>query len=227
MMKKLLITTALAGVLGAGPALAADTALILWNGAAVDAGTGTGQVALGADNLNGVTVTLSTATRTTLPNGLREVNINIDNTDTTTQTLHLIAGANGYLGNDAEFKLSSTIFASNGASDLTGSFFVDGTDSLNGQTEAVTGVDVRNFDSLSLTGPQSFSFNGFGFDKVTGPFGLAEELTLTLAPGAGVGVQGIGMISVPEPRTWVMAALGFGLLGFVASRKSRYSRAIA
>ena len=227
MLKKLLTTMALLGALGAAPAMADNTALIIWNQAdplGASVGTGTGTASLGADNFDGVTITLSTATRSILPNGLREVNINIDNTTSTTQTLDIIAGANGFLGKGAAFKLSSTIFASNGASDLTGSFFVDSSNSLNGQTTGVTGADIKNFVSPDLLGPQSFSFNGFGSDLVSGPYGLAEELGLVLAPGAGVGVQGIGMIAVPEPRSWALMGLGFAFMAFLGFRRSRTAR---
>ena len=66
-----------------------------------------------------------------------------------------------------------------------------------------------------LTGPKSFSFNGSGVDGVTGLYGMAESLTLTLQPGAVIGVQNVSMdaSAVPEPSTWVMMGGGFALLG--------------
>ena len=227
-MKKLLIATALAGAL-ATPALADNIALTMWtNPLDIVTETGLGSVDLGPQNLDGVTVTLTTGNRLTDPNGLNEANINIDNTNKVAETLNIIVGANGYLGHSDEFKLSGTIITTGGSAELTGSYFVDGLDTLNGQTTSVVGADIRNFDSLLLTGPDSFSFNGFGAENVFGPFGLAERLTLTLQPGAAIGVQGVAMISVPEPKTWAMLVAGFAIMGLVGlrSRKDRLATII-
>jgi hypothetical protein len=207
------------------PAHAANIALTMWtNSTDIVTATGTGAVDLGPQNLDGVTITLSTGNRVTSPNGLNEANINIDNTTSSVQTLNVILGANEYLGLSDAFKLSGTIIADSGKADLKGSYFVDGADTLNGQTTSVVGTDINNFDSLSLTGPNSFSFNGVGADLVTGPYGLAERLTLTLAPGASVGVQGVAMIAVPELSTWSYAVAGFALLGLVGFGRKRSDR---
>jgi len=224
MLKKFLLSTALAGALAA-PASAANIALTMWtNPLDIVTETGVGSVDVGPQNLDGVTVTLTTGNRLTNPNGLNEANINIDNTNKVAETLNIIVGANNYLGHNDEFKLSGTIITTGGSAELLGSYFVDGLDTLNGQSTSVVGTDIRNFDSLLLTGPDSFSFNGFGADNVVGPFGLAERLTLTLQPGASVGVQGVAMIGVPEPRTWALSLIGFGLLGAVGFKRARAQR---
>jgi hypothetical protein len=188
--------------------------------------SGTGSVDVGPQNLDGISVTLSFANRFTNPNSLTGANINIDNTTTKTETLNVIFGANGYLGPSNGFALSGTILAALGGSDLLGSFFVDGGNTLNGLSTGVTGLDIGDFDSALLTGPKSFSFNGDGFDGVTGPYGLAERLTLTLAPGASVAIQGMSMeaSAVPEPKTWAMLILGFGMMAFMGARKVRKDR---
>jgi hypothetical protein len=220
-MNKLLLITALAGAL-ATPALADNIALTMWtNPLDIVTETGVGSVDLGPQNLDGVTVTLTTGNRLTLPNGLNEANINIDNTNKVAETLNVIVGANDYLGHNAEFKLSGTIITTGGAADLKGSYFVDASDTLNGQGTSVVGTDIRNFDSLTLSGPDSFSFNGFGTDSVIGPFGMAEVLSLTLQPGAAVGVQGVAMISVPEPKTWALMVVGFAVMGLAALRNRK------
>jgi hypothetical protein len=223
-MNKLLAATALA-VLFAAPAYAANIALTMWtNPSDIVTETGLGSVDVGPQNLDGVTVTLTTGNRLANPNGLNEANINIDNTNKVAETLNIIVGANGYEPKGDEFKLSGTIITTGGSAELQGSYFVDGLDTLNGQSTSVTGADIRNFDSLTLTGPDSFSFNGFGADSVLGPFGLAERLTLTLQPGAAVGVQGVAMIAVPEPKTWALSLIGFGLLGAMSFRRARQTR---
>ena len=228
-MSKLLASVAFSALLGVSSAHAvntANTAIILWNGANpsdAEAATGTGQALLASSDLDGITISLSLVNRETGPNGITESNLNIVNTTSTVQTLRIIAGANGFFGATAGFGLSATILTALGTSDLSGSFFVDHSNSLNGQTESVTGTDIDNFDSGSLTGPHSFSFNAIGLEEVAGTYGLAESLTLTLQPFAQIGVQSISMDSsaVPEPSTWAMLGAGFGLMALFGLKRKR------
>jgi hypothetical protein len=227
----LLGATLLAGLTAlAAPAMAANTAIILWNGANPgdsETGTGTGGAVLSSSDLDGITITVSNVNRETTPNGITENNVNIVNTTGTTQVLHIIAGANGFLGPSTGFGLSGTILTALGTADLAGSFFAAGDNALNGTTFSIDGVDVGNFDSGSLVGPHSFSFNGFGADALSGTYGLAESLTLTLGAGAQIGVQSISMDAtnaVPEPSTWAMGIAGFAILAGMGWKRSRKDR---
>jgi hypothetical protein len=209
------------------PVLAANTAIILWNGANVETANGFGDAQLVGSSLGGVSILASTVTRDTNPNELNEANILIVNTTSSTQTLHIIAGANGYLGPSSLFALSGAINVNSGSADLAGEYFVDGGNSLNGQTESVTGLSVNSFDSGGLLGPFSFAHNGFGTDAVSGSYGLAESLTLTLGAGASIGIQGLSIEAtgaVPEPSTWAMGIAGFGFLAFFGLNKARKDR---
>ena len=96
---------------------------------------------------------------------------------------------------------------------MSGSFLIDNDNLLNGTDEFAHGIDIKDFVSGALTGPDR-SFNGKGFDLATTPYGMTEVMDLTLAPGASVAVQGISMeaSAVPEPRTWAMMAIGFALM---------------
>ena len=211
-MKKLVLAGALLAST-AIPAAAANTAIIVWNAAdpgGAEAATGTGSASILSSSLNGVTVSVSSVLRGTNPNDLTEANINIDNTTNMVETLKIIAGANGYLGTTTGFTLTGTIGATLGGADFGVQYFADASNSLNGQTESVTGLSLNSFDSGALTGPQSFSFNGSGIDFLTSTYGLAEELTLTLQPGASVFVQGASMDAVPGP------VIGAGLPGIIA-----------
>ena len=228
-MRNLLLgATLLSGLLAVSSANAANTALILWNGANpgdAETATGTGGAQLALSDLDGITVSFSNVNRETKPNGITENNVNIINTTSTTQVLRIIAGANGFLGSNTDFGLSATILTALGKSDLSGSFFADQSNSLNGTGFTVTGTDIGDFDSGLLNGPHSFAFNALGLDSVTGPYGLAESLTLTLRPGAQIGVQSISMdAAVPEPSTWAMFIAGFAFLGLMGARKVRQDR---
>jgi PEP-CTERM motif len=230
-MKRLLLTAALLGAVGATPVYAANTALVLWNNANpgdAETASGTGAAALVGSSLDGITISVSAATRETSPaNGLSEGNITITNTTGTVQVLDIIAGANGFLGPSSLFNLTGTIGVDSGSATLGGSFFVTQSNFLNGTAAGgVTGTDIGDFLSSLLTGPKSFSFNGSGIDGVTGTYGLAESLQLTLQPGAVIGVQNVSMdaSAVPEPSTWVMMGGGFALLAALGLRKRRTPR---
>ena len=224
-MKKLLLAAALLAST-AIPAAAQNTAIILWNGADVETATGFGSADLAGSNLGGITVSLSFVNRGTNPNQLTGGNINIDNTTANVETLHMIVGADGYAGPSAHFALTGGVVGTNGASDVTGSYFIDASNSLNGTSESITGVGINAFDSGPLTGVDSFAFNGVGFDLVGGAYGMAERLDLVLQPFSGVAVQGISIEStaVPEPATWAMMALGFGGLAFFGVKRARKDR---
>jgi hypothetical protein len=210
----------------ASPAYAANTALIMWNAAHpgdAETATGTDSADLTSTSLDGITITLSAVNRGTNPNDLTEGNISITNTTSSVEVLKIVAGANGYTGPTSAFNLTGTLGVTLGTADLMGQFFADNTNSLNGQSESVIGTNLNSFDSTSLLGPRSFSFNGLGDDSVTGPYGLAEELTLTLQPGAQIFVQGMSMDAalVPEPSTWVMMASGFVMVALLGIKRKR------
>jgi hypothetical protein len=156
---------------------------------------------------------------------MTESNLFITNTTGTVQVLDIIAGTNGFLGPDNLFNASATILIGTGSAELTGQFFVSTTNTLNGtNTGPVIGTQIGGtFDSGLLTGPFAFSSNSPDVPfSVSGLYGMAEGLQLTLQPGAFVGVQSISMNAVngvPEPSTWVMMGGGFALLGLLGLRK--------
>ena len=226
---KLLTTAAILAAFTA-PAAAADSAITIWNTSnpgGAESANGTGSASVLSSSLNGVTISVSSVQKGINPNDLTEANISIDNTTGSIQTIKIIAGANGYLGPSDVFTLTGAIGATLGSSDLAGQFFTDQGDTLNGNSSlTVTGTQIGSFDSGSLTGPESFAFNGSGLSSLVSPYGLAEELTLTLAPGATVFIQGMSMdaSAVPEPGTWAMMGVGFALIGFLGLRKRRVPR---
>jgi PEP-CTERM motif len=236
-MRKILLAGTLLAGLGAliSPASASNTAITIWNAANPgdsETAIGVGQANLASSDFDGVSITLSRVNRLTNPNGMTEANINIDNNTDSVQVLRIIGGVNGLFGATHGFTLTGTVGGQNGVSDLMGSFYADGGNTLNGENFSIIGSLLKSFDSGGLSGTQSFSFNGFGPDALNGPYGLAESLTLTLQPGAGVFVQGMSMSAsaVPEPGTWAMGVVGFALmagLGWKRSRKDRLAVSIA
>jgi PEP-CTERM motif len=229
MRNLLLASTLLTGLLAASAASASNTAIIIWNQANpsdFESATGIGQANLVGSDFDGVSITLSRVNRLTTPNGMTEANINIDNNTDSVQVLRIIGGVNGLFGATHGFTLTGTVGGQNGLSDLAGDFYADGTDLLNGGGFGITGSLLKSFNSGLLTGTQSFAFNSFGPDALSGPYGLAESLTLTLQPGAGVFVQGMSMSAgaVPEPSTWAMGIAGFAIMAGLGWKRSRKDR---
>jgi hypothetical protein len=84
--------------------------------------------------------------------------------------------------------------------------------------DTVTGVPVTNPDSFSGTLTSPF-FAG-------GPFSMSESASLALIAGGSITGfnQSETSSAIPEPRTWAMLVIGFGLMGFAAMRKRRSGR---
>ena len=174
-MKRLLMATALAGVF-AGPAMAANVALTMWTDGS-DAVTESGTIGftVGNENLDGMTVDTTFALRGITSKQLTEGNVNIDNTTGSIQTLHLIVGASGFGGPDSAFKLTGSILNASGANSLSGGYFIDPTNTLNGLGMSVVGTQIGSFASGVLGDAESFSFNGVGVFAVLGNYGMAEN----------------------------------------------------
>jgi hypothetical protein len=125
---------------------------------------------------------------------------------------------------------TNIIFGSGtGTSPLSPEVVLSWTDSQGAFTETLTTVQevARNPDS-----PDSIGVTLLG--TVTGPLGsgfVDTPVSLTLSatqdggPGNTINVlftNATGVApSIPEPSTWAMVALGFGALGYVASRRRK------
>ena len=98
-MKRLLMATALASVF-AGPAMAANTALTLWNDsnpAGAETAISTDTAILSGSSLGGITIQTSGAQAVHHAEQLADrKQLFVTNTTGTVQTLDIIAGANGY-----------------------------------------------------------------------------------------------------------------------------------
>jgi hypothetical protein len=232
-MKTALLAAAALALAFAAPAHAQNTAITIWNTAnpgGAETDTATNIATVGPANLSGVTVETSIGTRVTSSfNEINGAQILLTNTTGSSQTIEIAVGAINYLGVDDRYHQSATINLQQGTADLAGSFFVDALDRFGGTSvsNASFGVNNFSFDSMTLDGPFAFSKNNLAIGPLSGPlYSMGETLKLTLSAGAVVGVQGISMTAapVPEPRTWIMALLGFGLLGIIGARKAREGR---
>ena len=80
---------------------------------------------------------------------MTESNLFITNTTGTVQTLDIFAGTNGFSGPEQSVQRLATILIASGQAELTGMFFVDPANALNGvNTGPVVGTQIGGtFDS--------------------------------------------------------------------------------
>ena len=123
----------------------------------------------------------------------------------------------GNLDSDPVATLSQS-FADVAGKTYSGSLFVlatSGGDPAANFTVAINGVTYLSLsDNINDYTQETFSFVGTGRD------------TLTLAAKTDPGewyVDDVSIGSVPEPSTWAMMMLGFGVLGFIGYRKKSCS----
>jgi hypothetical protein len=200
----------------------------MWNSDHVDdtvTESGTNKVVVGPQNFDGITTSSSFATRTeTFKSDLTTGVIDVTNTAGVGQTFNMIVGANDFSGFAFDFSFAGRYLASAGVYDLQGSFFTNSFDSLNGLSTTVTGDDFSDFDTGLMTGPHADSFSGSAINwTVQGDYGVAGRLSLFLSPGASVTIDGFSIEdqavteppAIPEPTTWVMLIVGFGMMALL------------
>jgi hypothetical protein len=133
---------------------------------------------------------------------------------------------------------------SNPFNQFDGVFFRGQIDSENGATTETVTVTVDFVDlTTSTPGSDTFTFTGvntsdigrIGFDEspTSDPYHVTS-VTFALASGAAgwnqvkqLEFSVPGTITVPEPATWALMALGFAGLGFAGYRSSRKTPALA
>lgn len=155
-------------------------------------------------------------------NELQLSSSNIINESGAPITVNLVAGDTNFIAPASFVESSGSLTFNNavgsGASSL--SFFADsantqGANPLNtpgSLLELVSGVPVTDPDSFSGTRNTAFS--------ATGPFSMTERADLSLITGGSItGFNQAMETGVPEPKTWAMLLLGFGLMAFVGARK--------
>lgn len=160
---------------------------------------------------------------------LSESNLTITNTSGARSTLDFSVGDTGFAVPVNEISMSG---AGTFESSLTGfgslSFHADPT---NTQGAAFAGdnpgVELFNPTLFITKDPQSFSGDDIhaAFTALS-PFSMTEDFSVTLpAGGSVVGLESAMTAGViPEPRTWAMMLLGFGMLAIVGLRRRKSER---
>lgn len=180
---------------------------------------------LGTENISGTLVSLTNG-RTDIPN---QASI-VKNTGDTFQSGTVIY-RNDFLNLDPEANSSvDVVFTApvNGVYDLSGSFVTDDTGTNFHDVSVTAGGVTFKYDDL--TGPgQSDTFGGaftlskgqtidFAVINRGNPYNLGTGLQATITTDA------IIPGAVPEPGTWAMMLVGFGIVGFGMRHTRKQSR---
>jgi hypothetical protein len=175
--------------------------------------------------VGGIKVVGTFAASTIHPDTLSVSNLTITNTSNTAETLLMAVGDTDFTGPTSFIRSSGsgTFTADDGGSALL-RFFASSGD-IQPATNATNLPGALEFsESLNVTNsPDSFSGTKNTPFGALGPFSMAEGGSITLAPGASLTGFNESMAAgaVPEPSTWAMLGIGFGLMGLVGYRKTR------
>ena len=191
----------------------------------------------GANNLLTVDTTVGgafvqlTLTQSTFGahNTLQLSSSNIENTGATPITVTLLASDTGFdspvrfINNSGSLTFNSNV----GAPNSTLSFFADIADAQGANPTNTPGTLLETVTGHALTDPDSFSGSRVTAFDANAPFSMTEGAALVLrADGSVTGFSQSMQTGVPEPKTWAMLALGFGLMALLGVRRRRARFAI-
>jgi hypothetical protein len=155
-------------------------------------------------------------------NALQLSSSNIENTTIAPITVTLLASDTGFTA-PASFINNSgslTFNANVGAPNSTLSFFADVLDAQGANPNNTPGALLETVAGHALTDPDSFSGSRLAAFAASDPFSMTEGASLVLrAGGSTTGFNQAMESGVPEPATWAMLILGFGLMWLGAVRK--------
>ena len=214
-MRRLLLTTALLLALPASASSALITVTITDDGTPVGTFTsGTGAISWTTSDGNFADISGDASGAPLLPLAdLSSTALNVRDTTVGTHTLVIDVLQTGVVGNGP----TESTFTTN---NLVGAADIDTTEET-----LANGVSLftKNFPAGTASG--HFGPIGVPFGHITND----EQIYTLTFTGAGSSNDTIQLTTgiVPETSTWVMMALGFGLLGLVGYGKSGHPRAMA
>jgi hypothetical protein len=153
---------------------------------------------------------------------------NIDNNNAVERTLTFVASDTNFVPPVASVLESGSLtFNQNvGAGLSTLKFWADPLNVQGANPNNTPGTLLDTVTGAAATDPDSFS------GSKTSPFAAASAFSMTegaaldvLAGGSITGFnQSMTSSAIPEPRTWAMMAVGFGLMGLMSFKRARKNR---
>jgi hypothetical protein len=184
----------------------------------------------GANNLVVVDTTIGgafvqlTLTQSTFGklNELQLSSSNIDNLTATPLTVTLLASDTNFVSPVSFINNSGSLtFNSNvGATDSTLKFFADPANGQGANPTNTPGTLLESVSGHAVTNPDSFSGSKIAVFDASAPFSMTEGASLVLrADGSVTGFNQSMQSGVPEPKTWAMMIIGFGLMALIGYRR--------
>ena len=162
-------------------------------------------------------------------NELQLSSSNIENTTGAPLTVTLLASDTNFDSPVSFIRNSGSLtFNSNvGAPDSTLKFFADTTNTQGANPTNTPGTLLESVSGAAATDPDSFSGSKIAAFDASAPFSMTEGAALVLrADGSVTGFNQAMETGVPEPKTWAMLAIGFGLMALLGVKRRRTRFAI-
>jgi hypothetical protein len=236
-MTKILAGAAVAAILAASPAHARLQLSINANGSTFSCFDGqlSCDVSGGANNLLTIDQTVGGAfVQLTLaqsafgkPNELQLSSSNIENLSGAPITIRLVAGDTGFAPPASFIRDSGSLTFNSavGSGPSSLSFFADPLNAQGANPLNTPGSLLETVTGTPTTDPDSFAGSNLAAFSALAPFSMTESASLALTTGGSItGFNQAMETVVPEPRTWAMLVLGFGLMGLFSFRRARKDR---
>ena len=155
-------------------------------------------------------------------NELQLSSSNIENLTGVPLTVTLLASDTGFAAPVSFVNNSGslTFNANVGAPDSTLKFWADATNTQGANPTNTPGSLLESVSGHALTDPDSFSGSKVAAFDASAPFSMTEGAALVLRSGGSVtGFNQAMQTGVPEPQTWAMLVLGFGVLALLGVRR--------
>jgi hypothetical protein len=227
-MNKLLVSVALLAAIGVSPADARLQLSISANGSTFSCFDGqlSCDVSGGANNLLTIDQTVGGAfVQLTLaqsafgkPDELQLSSSNIENLSGAPITIRLVASDTNFVPPVSFIRDSGSLTFNSavGSGPSSLSFFAD---PLNGQGANplnTPGTLLETVTGTPTTDPDSFSGSNVAAFSALSPFSMTESATLALTTSGSItGFNQAMETGIPEPKTWALLALGFGLMAML------------
>lgn len=187
----------------------------------------------GANNLLVVNTTIGGAfvelalaqSQSGVPDILQLSSSNITNTTGAPITVKLLASDTNFSPPIVAIKESGSLTFNDavGSGQSSLQFFADVTNTQGANPSNTPGTLLETVFGTPTTNPDSFSGSRTTAFNALAPFSMTEGASLALAGGASITGfnQAMQSTPIPEPRTWAMLLLGFGLMALAGRRAKK------